>query len=87
MSKYALTNANTGQVEEEFESINPDRIPEIIENADDAFQQWHKTSMAERSEVLNKFADIVDQNVDELADIIGREMGKPVTQALGEVEL
>lgn len=86
MSKYALTNANTGQVEEEFESINPDQIPEIIENADDAFQQWRKTSMAERSEVLNKFADIVDQNVDELADIIGREMGKPLAQGKAEAK-
>ncbi len=84
MSTYALTNANTGEVEETFESIKAEDIPEIIETAHNAFLQWKETSMAERSEVLNKFADIVEQNTDELADIIGREMGKPLTQGKAE---
>ncbi|MDO4916312.1 MAG: NAD-dependent succinate-semialdehyde dehydrogenase [Rothia sp. (in: high G+C Gram-positive bacteria)] len=84
MSNYALTNANTGKVEEEFDSIKAEDIPAIIEDAHQAYLTWSATSMAERSEVLNKFADIVEQNTDELADIIGREMGKPLAQGKAE---
>jgi len=85
MSTYALTNASTGKVEEEFDSIKSEQIPEIIENAHAAYLKWSSASMAERAEVLHKFADIVDQNTDELADIIGREMGKPLKQGKAEV--
>ncbi len=84
MSTYALTNANTGKVEETFDSIKTEEIPHIIETAHEAYTEWKETSIAERAEILNKFADIVDQNADELADIIGREMGKPLAQGKAE---
>lgn len=84
MSTYALTNASTGQVEQEFESIKTSEIPGIIDKADQAFQKWSQVSYQERASILNKFADLVDQQVDELADIIGREMGKPLKQGKAE---
>lgn len=86
MSNYALTNANTGEVEQTFESLTPEELPAIIETAHQAFQQWKNTTYAERAEVLNRFADLVDEKADELADIIGREMGKPLKQGKAELD-
>ncbi|MEX3610972.1 NAD-dependent succinate-semialdehyde dehydrogenase [Rothia sp. LK2588] len=85
MSTYALTNASTGQVEETFESIKPEQIPGLIETAHEGFKKWSQTSIEDRAKVLNAFADIIDRDTEELADIIGREMGKPLEQGKSEV--
>ncbi len=58
--------------------------PSIIEDADRAYQQWRDTPVAKRAEVLRTAADIFDSRVDELAAIIGREMGKPHAQGVKE---
>ncbi|MFJ3031818.1 NAD-dependent succinate-semialdehyde dehydrogenase [Rothia terrae] len=86
MSKYALTNANTGEVEQTFETLTPEQLPAIIDAADEAFSLWKATPIGQRGKVLRTFADLVDENADELADIIGREMGKPLAQGKSELE-
>lgn len=87
MGTYALTNANTGEVEQKFDSINPSEIPGIIDTADKAYQEWHKKPATERAAVLTKAAGIFRDRSAELAEIIGKEMGKPVNDAKGEIEL
>ncbi|WP_146340602.1 NAD-dependent succinate-semialdehyde dehydrogenase [Nesterenkonia sp. NBAIMH1] len=84
MSTFAVTNPNTGQTEQTFDSVPPEQIPSIIEDADRAYQQWRDTPVAKRAEVLRAAADIFDSRVDELAAIIGREMGKPHAQGVKE---
>lgn len=86
MSNYALTNASTGEVEETFNSLTPEQIPGIIDTAHNAYLEWKKTTYAERATVLQKFADLVDEKADEIADIIGREMGKPLAQGKAELD-
>ncbi|RAG74347.1 NAD-dependent succinate-semialdehyde dehydrogenase, partial [Burkholderia multivorans] len=85
MSKFALTNANTGEVEEEFPSVPVEEIPGYIDRGHTAFESWKDTPLIERSAILRRFADLVDENADEMTDIIGREMGKPKQQGLAEV--
>ncbi|MEJ6070491.1 aldehyde dehydrogenase family protein, partial [Psychrobacter sp. 16-Bac2893] len=46
-----------------------------------------KTSLSERSALLNKIADIYIERQDELARIVANEMGKPLAQAKGELQL
>lgn len=87
MSTYALTNANTGEVEQTFDSIDPAEIPGIIDAADTAYKEWHKKPVSERAGVLTKAAAIFRERNAELAEIIGKEMGKPVNDAKGEIEL
>ncbi|RAE30275.1 NAD-dependent succinate-semialdehyde dehydrogenase, partial [Burkholderia multivorans] len=86
MSKFALTNANTGEVEEEFPSVPVEEIPGYIDRGHTAFESWKDTPLIERSAILRRFADLVDENADEMTDIIGREMGKPKQQGLAEVD-
>jgi len=46
---------------------------------------WQKTSSAERAAILSKVADLIQANAEELAEYECLETGKPVLQALGEV--
>lgn len=85
MTKYKVTNPATGQVEKEFPEHTDDQLNQAIDQAADTFATWSKTSAQERATLLNKVADIYEQRTEELAEIIGREMGKPVKQARGEL--
>ena len=86
MSTFAVTNPNTGQVEETFDSLTAEEIPGVIDRADRAFRQWRETPMQKRSEILNKAAEIFESRAEELADIIGHEMGKPKQQGVNEAK-
>lgn len=87
MSTYALTNANTGEVEQTFESLAAEEIPGVIDTAHAAFMQWRHKTVAERADLLARAADIFVQRKGELAEIIGREMGKPAGEAGMEIDL
>jgi acyl-CoA reductase-like NAD-dependent aldehyde dehydrogenase len=47
---------------------------------------WKKMSSAERATILAKVADLITHNAEELAEIECLETGKPVLQALGEIQ-
>lgn len=87
MSTYALTNANTGKVEKTFDSLASSEIPGLIDTAHEAYLSWKNNSVAERATVLAAVAKGFDARKDELAEIIGREMGKPRADALAEIQL
>ncbi|MDN6637402.1 MAG: NAD-dependent succinate-semialdehyde dehydrogenase [Yaniella sp.] len=85
MTKYKVTNPATGQVEKEFPEHTDDQLTQAIDQAGETFATWSMTSPDERATLLNTVADIYERRTDELAEIIGREMGKPVKQARGEL--
>ena len=81
MSNYAVHNPNTGEIQEQFDSLAPECISGVIERAHAAFIEWSATSMEERTAILERFADLVEGEADGLARIIGREIGKPLARS------
>jgi len=81
---FAVTNPATGIVEREFPSATPADIADAISRADAAHTTWSATPLAERAAVLQRVADLYRERKSHLADIIAREMGKPVRQGRGE---
>ncbi|MFN6548299.1 CoA-acylating methylmalonate-semialdehyde dehydrogenase [Mycolicibacterium nivoides] len=57
----------------------------VIDAAAAAFPEWRDASLAKRTQILFKFRDLLNQRKGELAEIITREHGKVVSDALGEV--
>ncbi|EKA59823.1 aldehyde dehydrogenase [Janibacter hoylei PVAS-1] len=84
---YRTENPATGVIEKEFTSATDADVTRAIERADAAFSTWRTTEAAERAAALAKIADLYDERADELAGVIGTEMGKPLAQAQGEVAL
>ncbi|MFP4520067.1 MAG: NAD-dependent succinate-semialdehyde dehydrogenase [Oceanicaulis sp.] len=58
---------------------------QAIDAADRAFQTWKKTSVYERARLVQKWHDLILENVADLGAIITAEMGKPLVEARGEV--
>ena len=86
MSTFAVTNPQTGEVEETFDSLTEEQLKQVIDQADAAYQDWSQKSWAERGEVLTRFAEIFEARQEELADIVGHEMGKPKPQTIAEIK-
>ncbi|MGY8915827.1 MAG: NAD-dependent succinate-semialdehyde dehydrogenase, partial [Flavobacteriales bacterium] len=70
----------------QFKELNEAEIKHKLDLAADTFTQWRKTSFKERSRLMYKAADELKQNKQEYAEVITQEMGKPISQAISEVE-
>jgi succinate-semialdehyde dehydrogenase / glutarate-semialdehyde dehydrogenase len=87
MSTYAVVNPATGETGKEYPEISDAELRAAIDSADAASHSWSVTStVAERAALIRKVADLHTERREALAEIIVREMGKPVEQALMEVD-
>ncbi|MBB1035598.1 NAD-dependent succinate-semialdehyde dehydrogenase [Dietzia sp. CQ4] len=87
MSRYATTDPRTGEVVARYDAISDAEVDAAVGRADDAYRDWRRTDVSGRTAVLQRVADIYRERKQELAELMTLEMGKPVAQALGEVEL
>jgi succinate-semialdehyde dehydrogenase/glutarate-semialdehyde dehydrogenase len=84
MSKYIVTNPATGEAGAPFAQTTDAQISAAIEAAHNTHQGWSKTTtVAERSVLIEKVAQLHRDRREMLAETIVREMGKPYEQALG----
>ena len=58
-----------------------DEIDRAVSAARSASKQWRDTSPVERSTLLGRIADLIDQNHERLARIESEDTGKPLSQA------
>ena len=87
MSDYAVTNPATGERAQAYPTITDDALAAAIATADATHRGWARTStIAERAARGRRVGELHVERREELAAIISREMGKPVEQALGEVD-
>ena len=69
-----------------IKALNLEEIEEKIDKAQQTFLSWRKTTFAERSQHLNNVAKELRKNAREYAEMMTKEMGKPISQAIDEVE-
>ena len=87
MSLYAVVDPKTGDVVREYPTATDEQIEQALAAASKAYREWSKKStVAERADLIRRVAALHTERRDKLAEIIHREMGKPVEQALGEVD-
>jgi succinate-semialdehyde dehydrogenase/glutarate-semialdehyde dehydrogenase len=87
MSTYAVVNPATGETIKEYSEISDGDLRAAIDRCDAAAKSWSRTStVAERAALIRKVGDLHKERSQELAEIIVREMGKPMEQAVGEVD-
>jgi succinate-semialdehyde dehydrogenase / glutarate-semialdehyde dehydrogenase len=87
LTQYAVVNPATGETVKEYPTITDEDLRAAIERCHSAAQEWGLNSSAgDRAALVRRVAELHDERREELAKIIVREMGKPIEQALGEVE-
>lgn len=58
----------------------------LIEASHQAFQSWRKTSLEERATIIKKIAELLRRDKADLAQMIAKQMGKPLALGEGEAE-
>jgi len=57
-----------------------------IEAAQTAFLKWRALTAKERSDLLWRWAALIDENKEDLAQLMTLEQGKPLTESRGEID-
>jgi succinate-semialdehyde dehydrogenase/glutarate-semialdehyde dehydrogenase len=87
MADYAVVNPATGETIAEYPTISDDDLRDAIARVDKAHAGWAGSStVQERAAMVRRVAELHTEQRQHLAEIIVREMGKPIEQALGEVD-
>src|SRR5947209_8992782 len=87
MSVYAVVDPASGDTVQEYPTISDEDLRSAIGRADEAHREWSKSSsVQERAAAIRKVGELHVERRESLAEIIVREMGKPIEQALGEVD-
>ena len=83
---YAVVDPATGETVKTYETISDVAMKDAVGRASAAHPAWGRgTTLEERAKIIARVADLHTERRQELAEIIVREMGKPIEQALGEV--
>src|SRR5262249_27665004 len=87
MADYAVIDPASGETIKEYPTISDDDLRAAIGRVDDAWHTWSfSTTAEERAALMGRVAELHNEQTDHLAEIIVREMGKPIEAARGEVE-
>ncbi len=82
----ASVNPATGDVVRTFPALSETELQACLERAATAFESYRQTSFQERSQWLLTAAALLEQQRQALAQLMTLEMGKPITEAVAEIE-
>jgi 1-pyrroline dehydrogenase len=80
-----VINPATGETIAEVQRSTAEDADRAVEAAKEALPEWLEATPAERSELLHKLADVIEENADELAALESRNVGKPLSYAKDEM--
>src|SRR6187401_969516 len=61
-------------------------VERAVESARRGFELWRSTPAPARGDVLRRIGDLLASRKEEIADLMTREMGKPLTETRGDVQ-
>ena len=78
-------NPATNQVIAKLPHASREDLDKALSSAQRAFETWRRSSPIERSKVLRKVAELARERAAEIGRNIVRDQGKPLAEAVGEV--
>jgi succinate-semialdehyde dehydrogenase/glutarate-semialdehyde dehydrogenase len=83
---FKVTSPTTLEPFAEVADCGPEEARIAADAAVRAFESWSKTTAYERAAILLRWYALILEHQDEIAQIMAREMGKPVVEGRGEVK-
>ncbi|MFN6537073.1 MAG: aldehyde dehydrogenase family protein [Nostoc sp. EkiNYC01] len=87
--RFPTINPATGEIICEVSEADAPDVDKAVQAARTAFTsgEWPKISASRRGELLYKLADLIEENIDELARLETLDNGKPLQDSLGDLGL
>src|SRR5437660_11904015 len=82
-----VTNPANGVELAKVPKMSTAEATQAVEAAERAFPAWAKLTAKQRSNMLRKWFELIVANREDLALILTSEQGKPLAEALGEVDI
>ena len=79
-------NPATGKLIKDYKEMGFGEVDQIIQKANQAQILWKQKSFEQRAAYLNRIADLLKDQKEELGRLMAEEMGKPLQQGIGEAE-
>ncbi|QLF69428.1 CoA-acylating methylmalonate-semialdehyde dehydrogenase [Peteryoungia desertarenae] len=83
--KQAIFNPATGEVQGEVSLASAEELNAAVENAKSAQAKWAAMNPQRRARVFMKFVQLLNDNMDSLAETLSREHGKTIEDAKGDI--
>ncbi|MFI6370205.1 NADP-dependent succinic semialdehyde dehydrogenase [Streptomyces sp. NPDC050546] len=80
----ATVNPANGETLKTYEAMGQEEIERRLQLAEATFRTYRTTTFDERARLLNKAADLLEEDQDDIARVMTTEMGKPIKQARAE---
>jgi succinate-semialdehyde dehydrogenase/glutarate-semialdehyde dehydrogenase len=82
----STVNPATGEEIRNFEALTEEEIDEKIQHAADTFREYKKTSFAERTQMMMRAAEILEEEAEDFGRLMTSEMGKTLAAAEAEAQ-
>lgn len=81
-----VINPATEEKIAEYPEHDEGAVTHRLETARAAFAQWRRTPISQRAALLHRVAELLRQRRTQLAELMAREMGKPITAGEAEID-
>ncbi len=83
--KHEVHNPATGEVVGWITDASAEQLNAAVESAHKAQPDWNKLAVSERGRILNKAADLYEENAGEFFALLSREAGKTIIDCIAEL--
>jgi acyl-CoA reductase-like NAD-dependent aldehyde dehydrogenase len=80
-----IVNPATGKVIKEVEEDSTSLVVQAYQDLKRGQVEWGQIHISERLDCLSRFKNLLIENIDRLALLLTREVGKPLPQSIGEI--
>ena len=81
MGQLESFNPATGELIGAVDTLKPEQVQAVVDDVAEVQPFWAQLSLADRARYLRKAADVLVDEIDEIADLLSREQGKPLTES------
>ncbi|MGH7291516.1 MAG: CoA-acylating methylmalonate-semialdehyde dehydrogenase, partial [Myxococcota bacterium] len=81
-----VLNPSTGEVQAQVPMASPAEVDAAVAIAVEAQKGWAAWNPQRRARVMMKFVQLVNENIDELAELLSLEHGKTVPDSRGDIQ-
>lgn len=74
-------NPSNGEIYGQIPNSSKDDVENAYKAAKSAFPSWSKTTLDERSRIMLKISELIEKNLDTLAEAESKDNGKPISLA------
>ncbi len=83
--EFNSVNPYNGEQVGKYIALTSDELDEALNRTSEAFKTWHNKPISYRTGLIKKAGQVLRDNLEEYAQIITSEMGKPISESRAEV--